>query len=406
MGLTVLPPDVNEGEYAFAALPDGRIRYGLGAVKGVGRAAAEAIAEERARGGPYADLADLTQRIDPNKLGKRVLEALTSAGALDALGANRASVWQTLSEAMRAADQHVRDREAGQQGLFGGAVEGRVPVTPARVPDWPMAQKLAGERDTLGHYLSGHPTDACRDWLAQFTGASIGKADSLYKAPPDGNEWRARGDANAVVLAGVVAELRRRNDQMAFAVLEDWSGRIEVSFFREAMAQYGSLLSKDALLVVEGWLQLDEFSGGMAFRAKRALTLEQACERAARVVTLRVRDAAPDCPRRLAAALSAHRPGKPRSAWSTAAPPARPAWTWASPGACARRPRWSKPCAAWRRSRPSSSSWVASRAPPSRRAARPSSGRWPDASFRLGATAGILRGRGSNAATWAAMPAR
>jgi DNA polymerase-3 subunit alpha len=180
----------------------------------------------------------------------------------------------------------------------------------ARVPDWPMAQKLAGERDTLGHYLSGHPTDACRDWLAQLTGASIGKSDTLYKPPPDGNEWRARGDSNAVVLAGVVAELRRRNDQMAFAVLEDWSGRIEVSFFREAMAQYGSLLSKDALLVVEGWLQLDEFSGGMALRAKRALTLEQACERAARVVTLRVRNAAPDLPRRLAAALSAHRPGQ------------------------------------------------------------------------------------------------
>jgi len=111
-------------------------------------------------------------------------------------------------------------------------------------------------------------------------------------------------------LAGVVAELRRRNDQMAFAVLEDGSGRIEVSFFREAMAQYGSLLSKDALLVVEGALQLDEFSGSVALRARRALTLEQACERAARVLVLKVRDASPDLPRRLSAVLSGHRPGQ------------------------------------------------------------------------------------------------
>jgi DNA polymerase-3 subunit alpha len=309
LGLDVLPPDVNAGEYLFAALPDGRVRYGLGAIKGVGRAAVEAIASERERGGVYIDLADLTQRVDPTRLGKRVLEALTLAGALDALGPNRASIWNALSEAMRAADQHVRDRAAGQHGLFGDGATQRVPVVVATLPDWPAARKLGGERDTLGHYLSGHPTDAYREWLVQLTGAPIAQAETLYKPPPPGNEWR-RNDANPVVLAGVVAELRRRNDQMAFIVLEDGSGRIEASFFREAMTAYGGLLSKDALLVVEGSLQLDEFSGTVALRAKRALTLEQACERAARAVVVRVRDARPDLPQRLAAVLSGFRPGQ------------------------------------------------------------------------------------------------
>ncbi len=118
MQLVVRPPDANASDYRFAAEDDGSIRYGLGAIKGVGRAVCEGITAERARGGKFADLADFCQRVDPHKLNKRVLEALVLSGALDAVGPNRASLMVQVPEAMRAAEQQARDVETGQNDMF------------------------------------------------------------------------------------------------------------------------------------------------------------------------------------------------------------------------------------------------------------------------------------------------
>jgi DNA polymerase-3 subunit alpha len=308
LGLTVLPPAINEGTWMFEALGERRIRYGLGAIKGAGRGAIEAVVEERQRRGPYANLLDLCQRVDPTKLGKRVLEALIHAGALDALGPNRASLMAQLPEATRAADQRLRDAAAGQNDMFGGDSPAPVRIDLPVVPEWPLAQKLTGERDTLGHYLSGHPTDTVATWLAQLATVPIGKLDTIHRPPPPGQE-RRRGNEQGVTVAGLVVAVRRRGDQMAFIQLEDASGRVEVGFFRDACAEYGALLTRDAILVIDGGLALDEVSGDLVVRARSAATLDEALTRATRQVRVRCAGVGESFAPALARCLAAHRPG-------------------------------------------------------------------------------------------------
>ncbi|HVF35692.1 MAG TPA: DNA polymerase III subunit alpha, partial [Candidatus Saccharimonadia bacterium] len=309
LGLDVRRPDVNAGAFMFTAMDPKSIRYGLGAVKGAGHAAIDGLVAERDRGGPYRSLLDLCQRVDLQRTGKRVLEALILAGALDSLAGNRATLMAQLPEAMKAAEQQLREREAGQDSLFGGgsslAVSSQVELPV--VPEWPLLQRLNGERDTLGHYLSGHPTDACRDWLAQLASCLVGAADEYYKpnAQPD---RRGRVETPAT-LAGLVGNIRRRGDQMAFIQLEDGSGRIEVSFFREAFSDCAPLLTKDNVIVVEGALSLDEFSGQIVLRARRAWTLGEAVERFAKRVQLRLNGVREDFAERLSAQLAPHRGG-------------------------------------------------------------------------------------------------
>src|SRR5690606_14305931 len=231
MGLEILPPDVNASGYMFEAMAAGTVRYGLGAIKGVGRGACEAIADERAHGGPFADLADFCRRVDSTRLNKRVLEALVQAGALDALGRNRPSLLLQLPEVLRAAEQLAREREAGQASLFGGGPEA-APALVLELPevdDWPLARKLHGERETLGHYLSGHPFDPYREELRQLVGHDLGGLDALWEARPDSarSGWRPELDT---VVAGHVVGLRKKGDSQVYVQLEDGRGRIECAF--------------------------------------------------------------------------------------------------------------------------------------------------------------------------------
>src|SRR5690606_28160790 len=157
LGLEVLPPEINASTFMFEATDAKTIRYGLGAVKGVGRGAVENIVEAR-RDGAFTDLGDFCRRVDPTRLNKRVFEALILSGSLDALAPNRATLMAQLPEAMRAAEQEARDAQAGQNDMFGAASPVAAPtLSLPQVEEWPVAQRLAGERDTLGHYLSGHP---------------------------------------------------------------------------------------------------------------------------------------------------------------------------------------------------------------------------------------------------------
>src|SRR5690606_14139771 len=156
---------------------------------------------------------------------RRALEALVHAGALDALGANRASLMLQLPEVLRATEQLAREREAGQVSLFGGdhGAAALPDVVLQEVPDWPLAQKLNGERDTLGHCLSGHPLGPSRDLLAPLAGTTLSASD-LEQAFA-----QRRGREAQVTVAGLVGAVRRRGDAMAFAQLEDGHGRLEVA---------------------------------------------------------------------------------------------------------------------------------------------------------------------------------
>jgi DNA polymerase-3 subunit alpha len=271
MKLRVLPPDINRCEYAFVVMDTETVLYGLGAIKGLGQAAIDAILDVRRQGGPFTDLFDFCRRLDLRRVNKRVLESLIKAGALDALGVHRAALMVTLPLAMAAADQAGRAHEARQDDLFGmgsGVSAASAPVVAPRVeaPPWSEEQRLAGEKETLGLYLTGHPIARYEQELARFIDSSI----STLKPTED----------KTIVVAGLVVGMRamqtRRGDRMAFVTLDDRTGRLELAVFSELFERHRDLLAKDTLLVVEGQVSVDEYSGGFKMSAERIYNIDQA----------------------------------------------------------------------------------------------------------------------------------
>ena len=285
VGLTVLPPDVNASGHAFAVADASTIRYGLGAVKGVGRTAVDALVEERLARGPFASLEDLCRRVDLQRVNRRVLEALIRSGSCDTLGKNRAALMERLGVAMRSGEQTARTVEAGQNDFFGlpQAAAGEVVRAAAAEPVWSEAQRLAGERETLGLYLTGHPIARFERDLAQLVGVRI--RDLAGEARPAGGEGERWGEARKVSAAGLILEIRRRGTRVNF-VLDDRSGRIEVALSEETHQRFRELVVKDELVLVEGSLRFDEFSDAWRIQARNLQSLAAVRERAARRILL------------------------------------------------------------------------------------------------------------------------
>jgi len=315
MGLTVLPPDVNASNYMFEAIDGqagadgirGTIRYGLGAVKGVGRGACESIIEARGEG--YADLYEFCKRVDAGRLNRRTLEALIHAGALDALAPSRASLMLQLPEVLKATDQIARNRAAGMFDMFGSGGAADIHIELPTCAEWPLKQKLDGERDTLGHYLSGHPLDPYREELQALVGTDLGQLDSLWAARDTkggGNSWRPE---TQVIVAGQVTSMRKRGDSQAFVLIEDGRGRLECAFFAEEYFGNAALLTRDRILVIEGGLREDEFSGGFSLRARRCWDFEQVCPQHAQGLALKLDLRVAGSLDRVESLLSRHRPG-------------------------------------------------------------------------------------------------
>ncbi|MCW8807314.1 MAG: OB-fold nucleic acid binding domain-containing protein, partial [Rhodanobacter sp.] len=310
---------VNASNYMFVAVEPKTIQYGLGAIKGVGQGACEAIVAERSQG-TYTDLADFCRRVDPTKLNRRVLEALILSGALDALAPTRASLMLQLPDAIKAAEQHLRDKQSGQNDMFGAATGAATPVVKIQLPtapEWPLERKLQGERDTLGHYLSGHPTDPWKHELAQLSTCPLGEIIDRYQPPKprkndndDGNRFR-RGPDTPWTIAGMVSAVRKRGDSDAFVRIEDGSGSIEVSFFGELYQQIAPLLTRDEMLIVDGGLRIDDFSGGgFQLRARSACSLADACRRHARLLQLKLNGIQPGFVEQLQQTLAGYRGGR------------------------------------------------------------------------------------------------
>jgi DNA polymerase-3 subunit alpha len=230
-GIEVLPPSVNESDRDFTVSAQG-IRFGLAGVKNVGEGAIESILESRAAGGPFVSLFDLASRVDSRRVNRRVVESLVKCGAFDALHQSRARVWASLDVALEAGASAQRDREIGQANLFGS--HGDAPASPAlvEVAEWTDRQRLEFEREVLGFYVTGHPLSAVAPLLARFTDVTAGSTG--------GREGRD------VRIGGLVTAFRetrtRRGATMAFATLEDLTGRFDLVVFSEPYAQYGSLL--------------------------------------------------------------------------------------------------------------------------------------------------------------------
>ncbi len=317
MELQVLPPTINTSEYRFTVDDQGRIIYGLGAVKGVGAAAVENMLEERQRNGPFVDLFDLCRRVDLRKVNRRVLESLIRAGAFDGLAANRATLMAQLPEALRLAEQNSRADDAGQVDLFGlPAVATPVPtaVNIADVPEWDQEQRLKGEKETLGLYLTGHPIERFETELKHIITHRL--AELTNDNNGTGSRRYGNNDNKRVVVAGLVVSIRirtaNRGGRMAFVTLDDRSARLEIRVFPEAYEQCRKLLVSDAILVVQGNLVWDEFAGSLRVNAERVLDLDTARNEYARrlVLSLDTGSFGNGLLDHLAAALAPYRQGK------------------------------------------------------------------------------------------------
>jgi DNA polymerase III subunit alpha len=279
MDLSVLPPDVNESVYAFKVSGPSHIRFGLGAIKGVGFAAVEAIVDERSARGPYTSLADLCRRIDLTRINRRVLEALVRSGSLDRIGANRATLSAELDRSMHLGEQNSWAVTTGQVDLFGlSAAEDSV------LPEWTDAQRLTGERETLGLFLSGHPITPYEPDLKVLVSARLADIGGPKPAPAEGG--RSWGAAKPVTVAGLVLEIRRRTNRVTL-ILDDRTGRIEVSLYEEIYQQYRDIIVKDAILVIDGALRFDDFIENWRVQAKTLIDIDRARERHARRLWLR-----------------------------------------------------------------------------------------------------------------------
>ena len=290
IGIEVKAPDVNLSGYEFAVGGDRTIRYGLGAVRGVGQGAVESIINEREARGRFTSLEDLCRRLDLTKVNRRVLEALLRSGSLDGLGANRATLMHILPSAMQLGDQNSKAKDAGQDDLFGlsggsGAAAPAPVVRAVELPEWSESIRLTGERETLGLYLTGHPIGPFESGLARLVSHRI--VDLISDRPIGGGEGGPRfGGGKPVTVAGLIDEVKKRGPRFILT-LDDRTGRIEVNLFEDVFQKYRDLIVKDALVLVDGKLRFDEFSDSWRLSAVRLTELDKVREQQARRVVLK-----------------------------------------------------------------------------------------------------------------------
>jgi DNA polymerase-3 subunit alpha len=224
-----LAPDVNASEADFS-VDEGKVRYALGALKGVGEKAMEALIAERKANGPYKNLDEFSERIDPKLLNRRQLESLAGAGAFDALNSDRAAVHGAAETILAHAASAHDQRTSGQHGLFGGG--GSSGVAPIRLPKdarWSLAERMAAEREAFGFYFSAHPVDAQRHLLAAHKVRSFAELAAM-PGPPDGGR-------SSSMLAGLIEGARwrvsARGRRFLTATISDASGQYEATAFDE-----------------------------------------------------------------------------------------------------------------------------------------------------------------------------
>jgi DNA polymerase-3 subunit alpha len=232
-GIGCLPPDINSSRADFAVEGDS-VRYALGALKGVGEKAMEALVAEREANGPFASLEDFAARIDPRLLNRRQIESLAGAGAFDSIAScdqrtgDRAAVFAAAETILAHAVSAADERSSGQVGLFGGAAEaGAAPIRLPRDAAWTLAQRMAAERDSFGFYFSAHPVDAQRHLLAAHKVKSFAELAAI-PVPADGSRSTA-------TIAGLVEEARWRTSargrRYLMATLSDSSGQYVATAF-------------------------------------------------------------------------------------------------------------------------------------------------------------------------------
>ncbi len=296
MGIEILPPDVWFSDWAFK-VDHGAIRFGLGAIKGLGQSAVDELCRARARRRTvWQTAAELAGELDPQRLNRRAFEALVKAGALDRLENDRGDLIARLPAILKAAEQQSAAASQGQTDLFGNPLSSitEMPVEPA-AGAWSREQRLAAEHEALGFYFSGHPLDT---WAGELPHLTDGDIRALHAAS---------GKRGTRRLAGLLLARRRRPGKGAFLTLGDPSGRIDVMVSETLYLEAAEHLEDRALLHIEGELANDEYSGGVRLAARAIRPLAAARHAAAQAIHLTLAGTDRDFVKILARILAPHR---------------------------------------------------------------------------------------------------
>lgn len=280
LGITVRLPNINEGFYPFTVNEQKEVRYGLGAIKGLGQAVIESLIEEREANGAYKSLFDMVSRLSDTKLNRRALEAMIYAGACDEFGIDRGVMIASVDKALKQAQQARANKQKGQKDLFGNVIgdEEAVSIDYAKAKPLSQQQILAGEKSALGFYLSGHPMDRWASELKAIT------RNTLSEAQVSGEK--------AVLIAGQLNSVRviqtKTGRLMAVCSLQDSTGQMDVTVFSKLYEEIKDLLKAGQLVICKGPISVDDFSGGVKMVADDVMPIENWRITAAQALSIRL----------------------------------------------------------------------------------------------------------------------
>jgi DNA polymerase-3 subunit alpha len=259
---------VNHSEWGFTPDGDNQIRFGLGAVKNLGQSAVEAIGRAREEHGGFTSLYEFCERVDMSAVNRRMIESLIKAGAMDSLAGARAQKMAAVEGAMEAGQRVWRDRECGQGGLFGDLPgEAETPARPLPdVPDWTEKDKLAGEKELLGFWVTGHPLDRYADKIAELATHDSQSLDGLNK----GAEVAICG-----VLTGIARKRNKEGKPWAAMMLEDLAGSVEALVFANSYERLATEVMEDQAVLVRG-LALPEENASPKISVQEIVPLDNA----------------------------------------------------------------------------------------------------------------------------------
>lgn len=274
MKIKVLPPLINDSNYRFTVKGQDTILYGLGAIKGVGEAAISGIVEER-QTGPYKSLFNFCERQDLRKVNRRVLEALIKSGALDCFNQERSSLNASLEKALKLAEKTHQNESSGQTDLFSLLEDEARDESYIELSPWPEIERLEGEKETLGLYLTGHPAKLYCDELKAFTTAIINLNPSAMKK---------------AIVCGQVSSLRKvitkRGKKLLIMSLEDMNAKIDIVVFSEVYEAIVPPIQTNQMIVIEGEISHDDYSGGVKMAANQVYSIADARSRFAKCLRL------------------------------------------------------------------------------------------------------------------------
>ncbi|ETO93509.1 DNA polymerase III subunit alpha [Legionella oakridgensis] len=278
MNLKVLPPSLNQSDYRFSAINDDTILYGLGAIKGVGEAAIQTIVSAREKEGPYTGLFNFCKRQDLRKVNRRVLEALIKSGAMDDWQMERAVLFESLGKAMQTGLLFLQNQSSGQTDLFGLLEETDTQEEKyIHCNAWSETLRLEGEKETLGFYLTGHPASAYLQEFKDYT-APIAKLNPAA--------------SKKYMVCGLVKSIRRlltkRGKKIMIIGFEDASANLDVIVFEEVLEAQQLNVQVGQILVVDGEVSQDDYSGGLKMTAAALYPLEEARVRFAKCLLLKL----------------------------------------------------------------------------------------------------------------------